>query len=377
MTRPPSIMEFVLGSRWARDPWKRRGSLAIAMIVLAVLCVWPRHYVARTEMLPNDAGSTLSSVLGSAGGTAGGVLAFGSLLGNHASPIESDLTISRSQVVVADVVRRLHAEGLLSGDLERAQAKLHHKATMEAMRGGILRVEITDHDPVFAKAAVTDYVAAITARVAAITREQAARKKEVTVSRLNAATIELAQAQRALDQFRATHKLAAPEIQLGAAVSLVTGLQAKLDADEAQLQALQRFATPGNFEVQALQAEVSALRNQIAGAQAGGGTSQGPNLGSMTPIITAYANLFRNERFAEAEYEIYKRYLGIVSVEDLAADINMDLVEPPYIDPDLQLNAPAVGALVLLILLGVLAEFYIAQAPERRPSRAARHDPSN
>ena len=45
MTRPPSIMEFIFGSPWARDPWKRRGALTMAIIVLAVLCVWPRHYV--------------------------------------------------------------------------------------------------------------------------------------------------------------------------------------------------------------------------------------------------------------------------------------------------------------------------------------------
>jgi tyrosine-protein kinase Etk/Wzc len=377
MTPPPSIMELVLGSRWARDPWKRRGALAAATLVFAVLSVWPRHYVARTEMLPNDAGNTLSSVLGSAGGTAGGVLAFGNLIGNHASPIESDLTISRSQVVVADVVRRLHAEGLLSGDLERAKAKLHHKATMEAMRGGILRVEVTDHDPVLAKAAVTDYVSSITERVAAITRVQAARKRQVTVSRLNAATTELAQAQEALDRFRAAHKLAAPEVQLGAAVSLVTGLQARLDADEAQLQALQRFATPSNFQVQALQSEVAALRDQIAGAQANANSGEGPSVGGMTPVITEYANLFRNERFAEAEYEIYKRYLGTVSVEDLAADINMDIVEPPYVDPDRQFNTPAVGALVLVILLGLLAEFYIAQSRDRRPQGTAHHEIPN
>ena len=82
----------------------------------------------------------------------------------------------------------------------------------------------------------------------------------------------------------------------------------------------------------------------------------------MTPVLTEYANLFRNERFAEAEYEIYRRYLGTVSVEDLAADINMDIVEPPYVDPERQFNTPAVGALVLVILLGILAEFYIAQS---------------
>ena len=365
MTRPPSIMEFVLGSRWARDPWKRRGTIAVAMLVLAVLCIWPRHYEARAELLPDDAGSVLSSLLGSASGGTGGLLSLGSLLGNKQS-IESDLTIARSQVVLDDVVRRLHHEGRVSGDLDRAATKLRHKVDMEAVRGSILSVTVVDHDAVFAKAVVTDFVAAIRARVAAITLEQAGQKRAVAVNRLGDASIQLARAQAALDRFRAQNKLAAPEVQLGAAVSLVTELQARLDAEEAQLQALQRFATNNNFQIQAAQAQVAALRSQIASAQASANTSPGPSVGALTPKITEYENLYRNERFAQAEYEIYQRYLGTVTVEELAAGINMDLVEPPFVDPDRKYNTPAVAAFFLVILLGVLAEFYLAHPVGRR-----------
>jgi capsule polysaccharide export protein KpsE/RkpR len=288
------------------------------------------------------------------------LLSLGNLLGNHQT-IESDLTIARSQVVLSDVVRRLHTEGRISGDLDRAEIKLRHKVELEAVRGSILRITMTDHDPAFAKAVVTDFVAAIRQRVAAITREQAGQKREVAVDRMSDATIELARSQAALDRFRAENKLAAPEAQLGAAVSLVTNLQARLDAEEAQLETLQRFATGSNFQIKAAQAEVSALRNQISIAQAAEKSNPGPTVGGLTPKITEYENLFRNERFAQAEYEIYERYLGTVTVEDLAAGINMDLIEPPYIDPDRQFNAPAVGALVLLTLLFFVAEIYIAQ----------------
>jgi tyrosine-protein kinase Etk/Wzc len=334
--------------------------MAAAMVVLAVLSVWPRHYEARAELLPDDAGSVLSSLLGSASGGTGGLLSLGSLLNNKQS-IESDLTIARSQVVLDDVVRRLHQEGRLSGDLDRATIKLRHKVDMEAVRGSILRVTVVDRDPVFAKAVVTDFVAAIRTRVGAITIEQAAQKKAVAVNRLGDASIDLERSQAALDRFRAENKLAAPEIQLGAAVSLVTELQAKLDAEEAQLRALQRFATGNNFQIQAAQAQVSALQAQIADAQASKNTGPGPSVGGLTPKITEYENLFRNERFAEAEYEIYERYLGTVTVEELAAGINMDLVEPPFVDPDRRYNTPAVAALAFVILLSVLAEFYIAQ----------------
>lgn len=360
-------MEAVLDSPWARGQWKRRITILVAIVVLAVLCVWPRHYVARAELLPDEAGKSLASVVGSG---AGALLSFGSLLGNQSS-IESDLTIARSQVVVADVAQRLRREGRLSGDFDRDLARLRHKIDMEAMRGSILRITFKDRDPRFALAVVSDFVAAIRARVAAITLEQSAQKRAVAINRLNASAVDLARAQQALDRFRAANRLAAPEVQLGAAVSLMTQLQAKLDADQAQLQALQRFATDNNFQVQALQAEVASLRGQIAQAQANANNSQGPSVGAMSPVLTEYANLFRNERFAEAEYDIYERYLGTVTVEALAAGINMDMVEPPYVDPDRQYNMPAVGALILVLLLSALAEFYISQTPvHRRPIEA-------
>ena len=208
-------------------------------------------------------------------------------------------------------------------------------------------------------AVANDYVAAIRWRVGAISIEQAAQKKAVAEDRLKAATIDLAQSQEALDHFRATNKLAAPEIQLGAAVSLVTQLEANLHAEEAHLETLQHFATNDNIEVQAARTQVAALQGQIANAQASAPSAGVPSVGAMSPRITEYENLYRNEKFAEAEYEIYQRYLGTVTVEELSAGINMDLIEPPYVDLDRQYNASAVGALMLVILLGLFSEYYI------------------
>ena len=101
-------MGAVLDSPWVQNPFRRRGAVVIAAIVLAVLCVWPRPYMARAQLLPNDYGGSLASLLGAAGG--GGALALGALFGGHQS-IESDVTITRSQAVLGVVVRRLRLEG--------------------------------------------------------------------------------------------------------------------------------------------------------------------------------------------------------------------------------------------------------------------------
>ena len=141
----------------------------------------------------------------------------------------------------------------------------------------------------------------------------------------------------------------------------MTGLQGSLQAEQTALQALSRFATTENVQVQAAEARIASLKSQIAAAQADEqGRGGGPSLGGLTPQLIEYENLYRNERFAEAEYDIYKRYLSAVTVEELSAPINMDVLEPPFILPERQLNTLFVGALAFIILLAVLAEFYIA-----------------
>jgi hypothetical protein len=83
----------------------------------------------------------------------------------------------------------------------------------------------------------------------------------------------------------------------------------------------------------------------------------------VTPKITEYENLYRDQNYAEAEYEIYKRYLDTVMAEFLSSDINMSLIEAPYLVTERQFNSRPMIALMLLLGMGVLAEFYIAKPP--------------
>jgi capsule polysaccharide export protein KpsE/RkpR len=360
-------MGAILGTPWARDPLKRRLTVVVAAVVLAVLCVWPRHYMARADLMPDDSGGGLSSLLGAAsGGSGGGLLSLGALIGNHQS-IEADLTIARSQAVLNDVVRALRLQDRPGfGDAAHAQAKLRRKVDIESIRGSILQITIRDSDPAFAKALVGAFATAIRGRLTILNLQQAAQKKAVADNRMRDAVTNLASAQAAMDSFRAANKLAAPEIQLGAAVVLVTNLQGRLQAARAQLEALRQFATADSIQVQATAAEVSSLQAEIAAAQNTANNGAGPSLGAMSPKISQYETLYRNEKYAEAAYEIYKRYLETVSVDELSATTNMDLIEPPYINPARQYNVQAVGALILVLLLGVMAEFYIARPPVGR-----------
>jgi capsule polysaccharide export protein KpsE/RkpR len=358
-------MGAIMDTPWFRDPLKRRLSVVAAALLMGVFSVWPKQYMARADLMPDDSGGSLSSVLGSASG-GGGLLSLGALLGNHQS-IEADLTIARSQAVIKDVLKDLDPamrKGL--GTESRAEVKLRHKVDLESIRGSILQITVKDRKPDVAMALTASYVTAIRGRMTALNLEQTAQKKAIAVNRMKQATIDLATAQEALSRFRETNKLAVPEEQLGSSIALMTGLQAKMEAEQVELQTLRKFATGNNIEVQAAEADIASLQGQIAAAQTKARVGDAPTIGTMTPTITQYENLYRDERYAQAAYEIYRRYLDTVTVDEISATTNLDVIDPPFINPARQYNVSAVGALVLVLLLGVIAEFYAVRPPPGR-----------
>ncbi len=302
----------------------------------------------------------------SGGGNA--LASLGALVGARQS-IESDLSISRSQGVAENAAVRMLKRGLLSGsatkpaDVARATMIVQREVEVEAITGSILQLSARDRNPVVAQAMVDEYQSAVRDRLTAISVEQSKQKKAIASERLSGASMDLARAQSALDRFRAANRLAEPRIELGAAISLVTSLQAKLQADQSALATLDKFATGQNIQVQALHTEIASLRGQIAAAQASANSGPGPSVGGMTPKISEYENLYRDENYAQAEYEIYKRYLDTVMAEFLSSDINMSLIEAPYLVNERQFNPHPMIALMLLLALGVMAEFYIARPP--------------
>jgi tyrosine-protein kinase Etk/Wzc len=362
MKPPPTIMAGILDSRWFRHPLRRRLSFLFVALILAVFCVWPRHYLAKAEMMPQDTGGGLSALLAQTGG----MVNLGALLGNHQS-IEADLTIARSQAVLRDVVTRLHLIGH-SGypSFQKAEVKLRRKIDVSAIRGSILQIRAQDVDPAFAQRFVAAYTVAIQDRLTALNLEQAAQKRTVANNRMAEATARLAAAQAAITRYQTANRLAAPEIQLGAAVGGLASLQGQLQAKQVALQTAQQFATQNNIQVKAMQNDIAGLQRQIAEAETAAAGAGGPTLANIALRSSEYFNLYRDEKFAETLFIVYSKYMEQVTIDELSANANMNVIEPPFIDPARQYNAAPIGLLILLILIAAAAEFYIAAPPVGR-----------
>ena len=355
MTPEDALLHRLTRASWLRAALARRLCLSALFIVCALLSVWPQRHVARVKLVPNESGASLGGALSQIGGLS----SLASLLGGRAS-VEVYLNIGRGHDVQDEVIRRLRLAPAGDADkLGQAELRLAKKTDIHTTRGGIIEIEVRDTNAATARKIAATYAAAFQDRMTLLSREQAAQKRAILSSRFDEARGRLAQAQAQVDQFRTENRLAVPEAQLGLGISMLADLQARLQAKRVELQAAQEFATGENIQVKAVAAEIGSLEQQIAKAQAQSRDQGLPNLASMSSKQTQYLNLYRNLQYQTGIFDIYQRYMEGVSVEELAANINVQVIEQPYVDPKLQLNLLFLGLAASVLILWATLEYYL------------------
>lgn len=364
MTPPNTIVGQVMSWPLVANPRLRRLAIALAAVILGALTLWPQPYLARAQLFPNPSSGILSSLIGG-GGSSASVLS--SLLGG-AQSADVDLTLARSQQVFEEVAAQLHASGRLKLTGGRAVEKVRRAADIEVVRGGVLQISVRNHDQGFARDTVQALVETVLRRATAMSVDLT-RGRKAAASRLMAdSAAQLREAQAAMDRFRMQNHLPLPPVALGGAVARLSGLQASLAAEQASLSEILQFATPQSFEVQSAQARIAALQKEIAEQQTQPESQlSGPNLAGLTPQITTYENLYRNTMFAQTQYVIYQRYMESLAADEVSAKLGLSVIQPTYISTARQYNIRPFALLTVILILGVLAEFYVARPPPGEP----------
>ena len=351
---------------WLRDPRWRLRAYGVLAALLALLALFPQPYEARAKLLPQEPGSLgLGSTMNALGGQLGG---FAALLGGAKPPIDLYLTIARGREVADAVIARLKLAESYGSD-RKARLALERKVDVHSLTGGVIEIEARTRDAAEAEALTRAYVAAITDRLNALSRDRVTRKQQVVRGRFGEAGQRVTKAEAALQSFRRRNRLAEPEAQLGAELSLRAGLQAQLQAKQIEVQTLRQFQGDENPQLKAAQAEIAALRAQIARTADPASGSAGPNVAGLSEVSGAYLNLYRDYRFAQALYEVYSRSSEEIAVESLAAETASDaqVIEAPRLDADRKYNIPAVALLALVIALALFTEVYAPATGIRLP----------
>ena len=349
-----TVLSTAFGQGWLANPLRRRLSFLVASAILALLCFFPHRYLAIVQLAPPEINAAgLQSVLGQLGGN------YAALLGNN-QPYDVNLTVAKSFRVEQDVLARAGLTGTPGyRTIGSARRKLERMAEVRSLRGGIFEFRVVAPDPDLALRLSSAYAKSFQERIGRLGLEQTAYKRKVLDDRMVEASARVSATQAALDRFRASNRLAVPDVQLGAAVGQLSSLQSELQGKRVALQSAIQFNTSENFAVKDLRAQIASLEGQIGELQ-----TQAKAQGDLTVTGIArrsneFANLTRDVQFAQSLYEAYSRYLEGSAVEEMSANWNVQVIEPAYVDPFYYINKVPAALLLAVVILAIGSEVYL------------------
>jgi len=356
MRRPVSLMGQVASLKFLASFRWRAIIFGAALLVSGVLIVFPERFSASSSFTPSDRSS-----LG-LGGALGELDAVRSVFNNQAA-VEIALRLGESDTVRDKVIANSSLREKLESDGRIAlQRFLSDQVTVRSLRGGIVLIEMQHRDADFAKEIVSAFQLALQQELGEISRQQTEYKREVLEQLVRDASDDLANAQREYDNFRLTNRYTDPQTSIAVLGSRVPLLEDTIRAREIELaQALELF-TPQNLTVRQKQAELRALRAQLAKARSTV-PSQAQSIGDLVQNSSELYRLERDLEIAQTLYDNYLRYLRGTAVEDLTAEANLRLVELPHVETARQYWLPAAAMFLFFLLLWGAIEAYRLRPP--------------
>ncbi|MFM9937485.1 MAG: capsule biosynthesis protein [Novosphingobium sp.] len=347
-----------LGFGRLRDRRVRLIAYLVLGVVLAVLCVFPRPFMARAKVVPGD-NNTASLFSMSSGGSQLQNLA--SMFGDR-SVTEVTLQLAKSEAVGSEVVTRLKlaGPGRAYADDRAALVALDKHVDIHSLLGGIIEFESRAYDQDWALAVTKAYVEAMSDRMGTYVQAQVSRKRRIVEDRLRNSQERLVQAQAQLDAFRKINRLADPVAQLGEQLTVRAGLEGQLQAKKVELDTLRATAGPENPRLSVVAGQVASLQSQIAHAATASEGQSSPNVGAISATALAYARLYRNFVFAQGVSDVYSRAAEEVAVQEIVSQdrAQVSIIDRPHVDASRYFNTTAVALLALLVALALFVELY-------------------
>jgi tyrosine-protein kinase Etk/Wzc len=330
------------------------GILAAVVLTAVVVCIVPSTYTATTVILtPQSVPSSAAALLGELGG--GGSL--GSLAslasdGQFRSPSDTFLGVLGSRTVADDLIQRFDLRHVYRTrtmvDTRKALAK-HTK--VEVTRGYLIRISVEDHDVQRAVALANGYVEAlyrVNQKLALTTGSQRRLFLEQQVKTERSALEQAEDAFRQIQQKTGVIQLAG---QSELTLRSIAQIRANISAKEVQIQMLRATATEQNPELQRLEIEAGALRDQLAKAESSSPSDDNyfVSVGRIPQAGLEYVRKARDLRYHEALFEALAREYEAARQEEAKSPPVIQIVDPA-IAPDKRSWPPR----TLLVLLAVL-----------------------
>ena len=323
-----------------REIWNGRRTILRATGVgllagLLVAFLIPKRYQSTTRLMPPDQQSgsgiaLMASLLGrlGSGGSSGGMGGLaGDLFGLKTS---GDLFIGvlQSRTIQDDLINKFDLRKVYrTARWEDARRRLSDNTELlNDRKSGIIRIDVTDHDPQRAAALGREYVDELNQVMTLLNTSSAHRERVFLEDRLQQVKLDLEGAEKDFSVYASKNATLDISAQSKAMMESAAAVQGQLIAAETELQGLRQIYTDSNVRVRSLRARIAELQSQIAkmGGKAGTpGDTETPDSESIYPSIrrlpllgVSYADLYRRMKIEEAIFETLTQQYELARVQE-------------------------------------------------------------
>jgi len=234
-------------------------------------------------------------------------------------------------------------------------------------KSGLITVEVDDKDPQFAANLANAHLSELKSMLGRLAVTEAQQRRVFFEQQILSTQEALAVAEA---NFRTAKEASGMQVAAAiaeASVKASTELRAQIAAREVQLQALGRFATPQNPDLQRIGSELAALRTQLLKLEQGSKTES-----KATPTQQAALKAFREIKAREAMMGVLIAQLESARVDEAKEGPLLQLVDPASVPEKKSKPKRAIIVLVSVfagLFLGILFAF------ARRAIRQTARDP--
>jgi uncharacterized protein involved in exopolysaccharide biosynthesis len=314
---------------------RRRRMIAVATIGLAfagliVSLLLPKRYTAITSILPPQqatAGSALLSQLGSLSSLAG---AGGGSIGLK-NPSDLQVALLKSATVETAMVDRFNLMSEYHAKLKSdALKRLEKYVDIEDGKDGLIRISVSDRDPVRAATMANAYIEEFRRATANLAVTEASQRRFFFEQQLSHAKDNLANAEEALKKTEQTTGLIQVESQARAVVQSVAQIRGQIAAKEVQIRGLRLFAAGDNPDLQLAEEELAGLRAEQVkmGAVADGEANALPiSKGNMQQFSLEYVRKLRDVKYYETIFDLLARQYEVAKVDEARQGTTIQVVD--------------------------------------------------
>ena len=338
-------------------------------VAIVVSLIMTPVFTAKTLMMPpqqqqSSAASALAS-LGALAGLAGGAAGV-------KSPDEMYIAFMESESLQNSVVKKMNLQTRYESKTlvdTRAALKGAVKITSDK-KSGLISIEATDKDPVFAAQLANIYIDELHNLLGRLAVTDAQQRRVFYEDQIKKTQTEFANAEARFRQSNEKSGMQVTSILAETGIRANAEMRGQIAAKEVQLQAMSRFETAQNPDVQRLSSEISALRQQLAKLESGSGNAGS----SVTPKQQEAVQAYRDIKVQEAMLEVLIKQYELARVDEAKEGPLVQQVDPAT--PPERRSKPKRTLIVLVsalggLFLGVLAAFV------RRSIKKAASDPES